>query len=392
MSGLQTATIQSRRSLAAAIGCAAVAGVASGMTWPVLAIILDRQGNDGTLIALSSASQSVAVFVVLPLAPRLLARWGFVRTTAAGIAGAVVMLLALPSFPNIYAWIPIRFLLGASTVVFYTACEIWVNRLAAEESRGRTIGIFGFLWSGGFAAGPLIAAATGSEGWAPFVVTAALMSAAALPLLYAAEPPATGADEVTPGIFGFVRYVGLAPALLIATLLLGALDYANDAFLPLYGLHHGLTQTQALALLTALLGGYTLAHIPCGWLADRVDRRRMLLAMAAVAAAVYLAVPAAIANPWFAWLALFSAGCALSGIWTAAIVLLGQRFAGAELSSAYVAGGILYGIGSIAGPLLTGVIVDRTTMAVLPLVLAGMCFVYLPIGLLRDRDGAVRPR
>jgi hypothetical protein len=38
------------------------------------------------------------------------------------------------------------------------------------------------------------------------------------------------------------------------------------------------------------------------------------------------------------------------------------------------------------------VIVDRTTMAVLPLVLAGMCFVYLPIGLLRDRDGAVRPR
>jgi MFS family permease len=392
MSGLQTATIQSRRSLAAAVGCAAVAGVASGMTWPVLAIILDRQGNDGTMIALSSASQSVAVFVVLPLTPRLLARWGFVRTTAAGIAGAVAMLLALPSFPSIYAWIPIRFLLGASTVVFYTACEIWVNRLAAEESRGRTIGIFGFLWSGGFAVGPLIAAATGSEGWAPFIVTAALMSAAALPLLYAAEPPATGADEVTPGIFGFVRYVGLAPALLIATLLLGALDYANDAFLPLYGLHHGLSQTQALALLTALLGGYTLAHIPCGWLADRIDRRRLLLAMAALAAAVYLAVPVAMANPWLAWLALFFAGCALSGIWTAAIVLLGQRFAGAELSSAYVAGGILYGIGSIAGPLLTGVIVDRTTMAALPLVLAGMCFVYLPIGLLRDKDGALRPR
>jgi MFS family permease len=166
MSGLQTATLQSRRSLAAAISCAAVAGVASGMTWPVLAIILDRQGNDGTLIALSSASQSVAVFVVLPLAPKLLARWGFVRTTAVGIVGAVAMLLSLPLVPNIWAWVPIRFLLGAGTVLFYTACEIWENRLAAEESRGRTIGIFGFLWSGGFAAGPLIAAWTGSEGWA----------------------------------------------------------------------------------------------------------------------------------------------------------------------------------------------------------------------------------
>jgi MFS family permease len=390
MSGLQATTINSRRSLAAAIGCAAVAGVASGMTWPVLAIILDRQGNDGTLIALSSASQSVAVFVVLPLAPRLLARWGFVRTTAAGIAGAVAMLLALPLVPNIYAWMPIRFLLGASTVVFYTACEIWVNRLAAEESRGRTIGIFGFLWSGGFAAGPLMAAWTGTEGWAPFIATAALMSAAALPLLYAAEPPAA-ADEVTPGFFGFARYVGLAPGLLIAFLLLGALDYTNDAFLALYGLHHGLDQPAALALLTALLAGYTVAHLPCGWLADRVDRRRLLLAMTALAAAIYLAVPAAIGSVWLAWPVLFLAGCALSGIWTAAIVLLGQRLAGAELSSAYVAGGILYGIGSIAGPLLTGLIADRTSLATVPLVLAGFCIVYLPVGLMRDRDAPLRP-
>jgi hypothetical protein len=114
--------------------------------------------------------------------------------------------------------------------------------------------------------------------------------------------------------------------------------------------------------------------------------------MAALAAAVYLAVPAAIASAWSAWLALFLAGCALSGIWTAAIVLLGQRFAGAELSSAYVAGGILYGIGSIAGPLVTGLIVDRTSMTALPLVLAGFCIVYLPFGLLRDRNSPLRPR
>ncbi|MGE0118772.1 MAG: MFS transporter [Dongiaceae bacterium] len=373
------------RSLAAAIACAAVAGVASGMTWPVLALILDRQGYDATHIGLSSISQSISVFVVLPLAPRLLARWGFVRTTAAGIVGAVAMLLALPLFPDIYAWIPIRFILGASTVTFYTACEIWVNRLAVEESRGRTIGIFGFLWSGGFAAGPLIIALTGSEGWTPFIVTALLMSAAALPLVLASEPPAAADGSQAAGLFGFVRYVGLAPALMAAALLLGALDYANDAFLPLYGLHHGLSQAEALAMLTVLLGGYTVAHIPCGWLADRVDRRRLLLAMAAIAAAAYLAVPAAIDALWLAWLLLFIVGCALSGLWTAAVVLIGQRFAGAELSGAYVAGGILYGLGSLAGPLLAGLFSDLAGLAIAPLVLAGFCLVYLPIGLLRDR-------
>jgi MFS family permease len=197
---------------------------------------------------------------------------------------------------------------------------------------------------------------------------------------------------VTPGLLGFVRYVGLAPALLIAVLLLGALDYTNDAFLVLYGLHHGLDQPAALALLTVLLAGYTIAHIPCGWLADRVDRRRLLLVMTALAAAIYLVVPAAIDSVWLAWPVLLLAGCALSGVWTAAIVLLGQRFASAELASAYVASGILYGIGSIAGPLLTGLIADRTSLAAVPLVLAGFCLAYLPVGLLRDRDTSLRPR
>jgi len=383
---LQATALQSRRSLAAAIACASVAGVASGMTWPVLALILDRQGHDAASIALSSVSQSVAVFLVLPLAPRLLARWGFVRTTAGGIAATVAMLLALPLFPDIYAWIPIRFVLGAGTVLFYTACEIWVNRLAVEESRGRTIGIFGFLWSGGFAAGPLILALTGSEGWAPFLVTAALMSVAALPLLLAAEPPAAAGAPSAAGLFGFVRFVGLVPAMMVAVLLLGALDYANDGFLPLYGLHQGLSQTEALTMLTVLLGGYTIAHIPCGWLADRVDRRRLLLATTLISAALYLLVPAAIGTPWLAWLLLFAVGCALSGIWTAAVVLIGQRFAGADLAGAYVAGGILYGFGSLAGPLLTGLVADRTSLASVPLVLAGICLAYLPFSLLRDRQ------
>jgi hypothetical protein len=113
--------------------------------------------------------------------------------------------------------------------------------------------------------------------------------------------------------------------------------------------------------------------------------------MTALTAAIYLAIPGVMGSVWLAWPVLFLAGCALSGIWTAAIVLLGQRFAGAELSSAYVAGGILYGIGSIAGPLLTGLIADRTSLAAVPLVLAGFCVAYLPLGLLREREATLRP-
>lgn len=356
------------------------------MTWPVLALILNRQGFDGTFIGLSSAGQSVAVFLALPLTPRLLARWGFIRTAATGIGVAVVMLLLLPLFPDVLSWTLIRFVLGASTVVFYTACEIWVNRLALEESRGRTIGLFGFLWSAGFTAGPLIIAWTGSEGWAPFIVAAALMAIAALPLLSMAEPPATGTDPAPAGLSAFIRFMRLAPAALAAALLLGAVDYATDAFLPLYALHHGLPQAAALALLTVLLAGYTVAHIPL-----RMACRRHR-------------------SPSSAPGHDRAGRCKLPGR------TRGHRKPAAHLARRFRrrvcpqrrldggrrpdrsalprgraverlrAGGILYGIGSIAGPLITGLAADGTSLAAVPFVLASFCAVYLAAaGLLRRR-------
>jgi MFS family permease len=142
-----------RRSFAAATGCTAIAGMAMGITWPLLALILDRQGVSESLIGLSSASQSLAVFVAAPLVPRLLRRLGLAGCVLGSIGLVGAMMLLLPATSNVHAWFPIRFLLGAGATTLFIATQTWVNAIAADESRGRTIGIFGLLWSAGFAAG-----------------------------------------------------------------------------------------------------------------------------------------------------------------------------------------------------------------------------------------------
>ena len=110
----------------------------------------------------------------------------------------------------------------------------------------------------------------------------------------------------------------------------------------------------------------------------------ILLMIAAAVVIMAVSLVGGFGHPWL--LLLFLVGCALSGLWTAAVVLIGQRFAGAELSGAYVAGGILYGLGSLAGPLFTGLLSDWAGLAIVPLALAGFCLIYLPFGLLRDRQ------
>ena len=114
-------------------------------------------------------------------------RLGLARCILTSIAVIAAMLLLLPAIPNVHAWFPIRFLLGAGATTLFIATETWVNAVAAEESRGRTIGVFGLLWAAGFAAGPLVIRATGIEGWPPVLASIGLVALAAAPLLGALD-------------------------------------------------------------------------------------------------------------------------------------------------------------------------------------------------------------
>jgi MFS family permease len=370
------------RSFVAATGCTAIAGMAMGITWPLLALILHRQGVSESLIGLSSASQSLAVFLAAPLAPRLMRRVGLGGCVLGGIGVVALMMLVLPAILNVFAWFPIRFLLGAGASTLFIATQTWVNAIAADESRGRTIGAFGLLWAAGFAAGPLVIRVTGIEGWPPFLASLALMAVAAIPLLGARELVPEIASQSVPRMWGYFRHV---PAAIYAALLLGAVDYILDAFLPIYALHQGMLQTDAVTLLSVLLAGVTLAQLPAGWLSDRMDRQRLLTVMALAGAVLSFSLPLSIQTLWSAYPVVGCLGAALGAIWTISIVLLGARYRGAELAGAYAATGVLHGIGMVAGPVLAGSVATAWSPAAIPLAVGLCCLIYLPVTLIRSR-------
>ena len=353
-----------------------------GITWPLLALILHRQGASEFLIGMSSASQSLAIFVAAPFAPQLLQRLGLARCILTSIAVIAAMLLLLPAIPNVHAWFPIRFLLGAGATTLFIATETWVNAVAAEESRGRTIGVFGLLWAAGFAAGPLVIRATGIEGWPPFLASIGLVALAAAPLLGALDLVPAIPARTAPAMRTLFSRV---PGAIYAALLLGAVDYILDAFLPLYGLHEGLTQADAVTLLSVLLAGVTLAQLPAGWLSDRLDRNRLLFCIALAGMLLSLALPLAMDRLWSAYLVVGCLGAALGAIWTVSVVLLGAHYRGAELAGAYAATGMLHVIGMVVGPIAAGYAADLWSPAAIPLSVALCCLLFVAAALLRGR-------
>lgn len=371
---------QRKRSITVVVVTVSVVALTLGLTWPLLSLILEAQGVSAMLIGLSSASQTVAVLVVLPLAPWMMSRFGTVPLVACAIATIIVALVLLPAFPNVYAWFPIRFLLGGAVEVLFIGCDVWVNQVAKEKSRGRVIGVYGFAMSAGFAGGPLIINMTGIEGWAPFLVGIVIIAVATIPLLWS--------RGVVPRIEGhptgrLVYFLRIAPTLMIAGLMFGFIDAAALSFLPIFGLGYGYDQTTVVTMVTVIVVGMMITQLPIGWLADHVGGRVMI-----VGATVLVAVPSALLPfimdmPFAMWPALLVIGGALGGFYTIGMVMMGRRFKGADLVAVNAAFVVFWALGSMVGPAVTGVAIDATTVDAMPVVVVVACLLYLPLAIAR---------
>ncbi len=369
-----------RRSLFVVISAATAVAVTLGLTWPLLSLILKAQGVDEGLIGLSAASQMLAIVVIVPLTPRLLIRLGTRRLISLTIAAMALLILLLPVYPNVYAWFPIRFLLGASVEILLITCDIWVNQVAEERTRGRVVGLYAFALSAGFACGPLIINATGTAGGLPFLIGAAIVGLGALPLIWAKGlvPPMEG--EPSGRLLDFVR---AAPTLMIAGVMFGLIEGAFLPFLPLYGLAHGLGESAAVTVLTVLIAGSAAGQLPIGWLADHIDRRLMIVGCVAAILLGSLLLPSIIGNALFLWPVMAVMGAAMGGFYTIGMVMIGRRFRGPDLAAVNTAFVVVWGAGSVAGPALTGWAMDLWGAGAMPLVAAAFCAVYLPFAVAR---------
>ena len=343
------------RQLVVATVALAVASFGHGLTMPLLSLVLDHQGVDETLIGLNAGTYFIAVFAVAPLATRLLRARGPAGLMLASVLATVVLLALLRAFPNVWLWFPLRFALGMAASFLWIAGEAWVNHSATETHRGRIIAIFGIVVSAGFALGPLILSMTGTEGWAPFLVTIALLLVAAAVLA-----GALGSSPKLRGKTGpLARYVLLAPVAMFGYFVFAAGDAMLLTFLPIYAAGLGVGEVDAIRLLTVLAVGSMALQYPVGWLADRVSNYAIAAAMGAILLAGSAALPWALPLPAISIVFMFFYGGALGALYTISLVLLGRRFKGADLSAASAMLAVMFCIGSFIWPSAGGAALDR---------------------------------
>ncbi len=368
----------SHGSVVAVIGSMVIVNLVYGLTLPLLSLILDAWHVSKTVIGLSILVQAGAGVLLSPVIPRLIVRVGSARMMQAATVVAALTLLSLGLFRDVQTWFPLRFLLGAAAAVLWSASEVVINELTSETFRGRVIGVYGSAGAAGFALGPLILIATGTDGLTPFAVTAGLIALAGLPLfrLRDRDDAETPDREPHAGLWAVFR---LVPHILLLNLAYAAAIESFIAFFPLFGLDVGLGTTRSLALLTVFAIGGVVLQLPLGWLADHMDRGRLLLACLIMTLAGFLAFPWLVTGGVGGAIFVFALGGVEGMIYALGIILLGQTFRGARLATASVLYTAMWGVGMMLGPPLVGAGMDVFGDARMPFLIAAIYVVYLPV-------------
>ena len=384
---------QRRMHLVAVTASLSVAALIYGLSLPLLSLVMHENGVDSILIGLSAATQSLAIAFVAPFLPRYMRRTGPAVIMLAGILASLTAFLLLPAFTSLPAWFFLRFAIGAAGSCLWVCGEAWINQVAEDATRGRIVALYSMAVAGGLALGPLLLSVTGSEGPQPFLIAGAIILLSAVPLLGVVHTaPILGGERRG----GLLHYLWLAPVAMLLCGLYGLSDGILLTFLPLYGLQLGLSEARALYLITLMGVGGIVGQLPIGWLADRMNRMLLTAVCTLLVTLTSLAMPLVLAHyPWNLLLMLVF-GAVLNGAYTIAMVLIGERFRGADLAAASALFGIMFGGGSVLGPPLGGLAMDFFGPHGLPLALTLLFALFLPLPVvawLRGRrpDGCSRP-
>ena len=361
--------VERRTILAAVFSSSLGVGLIFGFQPPLIALTLSRAGSSSFVVGAVIAASLIAVILLGPLYPRVIARFGLKRCIVGGVGIAALLLLLMPAWPSVPAWLTLRFLSGCVLGLSWIASEIWMNSVSGEASRGAVMGIYGTIFSLGTIAGPILLEITGTRGARPFVTGAACLLLTLLPLMLLPK----GAGEIrefTP-VRGLLRVFRAAPMVMLAAIVAGLVESADLSLLPLFGVHSGFGERAALLLITVFMAGNVVLQVPIGLLADRFGRRFLLGICALLSAIGPLLLQPCIHVPGLLWPLLFVWGGTLYAFYSQGVALIGEAFAESDLAAPNTLFVMVYCLGGVIGPSVGGMAMDLWPQRGLQVLLSG---------------------
>jgi MFS family permease len=359
-------------SMAAVIAAASIFGLTYSLTAPLIALQLSQKGYGEYYIGLNAAMHAAGVLLIAPILPSLAVRFGARTLIVVALITTASLLALFPLVPAVWIWFPLRLGFGMGAEVLFVMSETWTNELSNDRVRGRTMALYTASLSLGMVGGPALLSVLGARPLAYWVGAAIAVTAVVL----VAGPWVTEPVRIESPSHNPLKYLRLAPIAVATTVLNAAIETAGLSFIALYATGMGWSEQGAMRLISTLMLGAILLQLPIGWLADRMNPRRLALILAALSAVSALFWPWMLGQQWLAYTMIFVWGGLFVGIYTVMLTMVGSHYSGSDLVGIYAVMGLAWGGGALLGPSLAGVAMSVNPHYGLPTFVAIACALF----------------
>jgi len=313
-----------------------------------------EEGFSPTSLGLLGTAWATGFVLGCIYSQRLVRRIGHVRAFSAFAATIAIIALLTGLLVDPVSWILLRVVTGFSLAASFMIIESWLNERATNETRGMIFSLYMTVNYVAIVVGQMSIALGDVSQSTFFMIAGILYCLALLPTAVSTASSPAPLKEVKLDLKLIYRN---SPVSFVAMLMIGVANGAFGTLAPVFGANVGLTTIIVATMMSITIFSGAVMQIPAGRMSDRIDRRYVLAGLAAIAGAAGLALtvvkPSSIAV-LFGLIALYGA---MSYTLYSIIVAHANDYAASD-QFVTVSGGLLllYGVGTIVGPLLAGVV------------------------------------
>jgi MFS family permease len=384
------------RNVASLILAVMLLQAASGILAVSTPLALSHMGATALNVGMVAATFSAGFMLGAWFAPDVVRQIGHIRAYSAAAAIYGVGILAMSLVFDPVGWSLFRFFQGAASAVMFTSAESWIADSTPRSKRGGVMGLYQLMLKVAICCGPLLIIDHAPDDIRPFVWAALVMMLAIVPLCATRRAQPVLPDREALSLKSMMR---IPPAALMGALIAGICNTGVTSQLPLYAqdLQPGAGTASAATLYIASMIGGTVTQWPAGLISDKIDRRLVVAALAAIALAACIALYLTAGKVSFSITVMLAAmwGAGASSFYSVSAAHATDRTESGQI--AQVMSGMLFvwAGGSVLGPILTGAVAD--TQAGQPGVFAAVAFGYFALMsanlwrvFLRERPGVTK--
>ncbi|MGI9245819.1 MAG: MFS transporter [Steroidobacteraceae bacterium] len=267
-------------------------------TWTLLlgmALLMLGAGLQGTLVGLRASLEGFPTLLAgimlaayylgyiagAQITPRLVNSVGHVRVFAALTSLASVLILLQGVFVAPLSWTLVRILFGFCFAGIYVVAESWLNGRVDNAHRGLLLSLYMLICYAGLGLGQLLLNVADPRSTLLFILVSILISVAMVPMALTSNSAPAIAMPVRVRPRDLLRR---SPLGVVGVAVSGAVSGCLYSLGALYAADEGFTTFQvSLFMAVAILAGCA-TQLPVGRLSDRMDRRKVVIAVCLLAA------------------------------------------------------------------------------------------------------------